>query len=99
VPSRVGDGQELIYVSSGKEVMSVRVHSGAPFSADAPSTLFSLDRIVPEPFTRVPYTMSADAQRFLVGTLVRAPASSPINVMINWTGRVDAGTSFGAAHR
>jgi Tol biopolymer transport system component len=92
------DGQELIYISSGKEVMSVRVHSGGPFSADAPRTLFSLDRIVPEPFTRVPYTMSADAQRFLVGTLVREPASSPINVMINWTSRVDAGTSFGAAH-
>lgn len=85
LPRWRADGQELIYVSAEQHIMSVRVHTGEFFGAEAPHALFSLEHLVPEPFTDTPYAMTADARRFLIGTLVRKPSSSPITVMINWT--------------
>ena len=78
------DGQELVYVSAANDMMAVRVRSEVPFAADPPRQLFSLNHMIPEPFTRMPYAMSAGGQRFLIAALIRESANAPINVIVHW---------------
>jgi len=60
------------------------MNSGADFKPAAPKTLFQT-RVDREPFSRYHYAVSADGQRFLLNSPVEDAASSPINVVINWT--------------
>ena len=78
------DGRELFYISGDKKLMVVDIKPGPPFQAGVPKPLFE---------TRVPtitdfrnhYVVTADGQRFLINSMFEERASTPIDVVKNWT--------------
>jgi hypothetical protein len=84
-----GDEEELFYVDPhGKKLLAVRVKGDAhTFEADVPVALFEVNvgRYIPGLLAGMyHYDVTADGQRFLVNTLVEAPPSPPITVVLNW---------------
>jgi eukaryotic-like serine/threonine-protein kinase len=81
------DGRELFYLEPGNRFMAVSVRSGTGFEAGDPVPLFRSPW--PVGFTLrawyAAYDVSADGQRFLVNAVVEDAASTPINVVLNWT--------------
>ncbi len=78
------DGNELFYLASSNELMSVSIPGGNAFDAGVPKVLF--DTRVPltgNPY-RSNYAVTANGQRFLINTRIE-DAPSPINVILNWT--------------
>jgi Tol biopolymer transport system component len=73
------DGKELFYLSLERRVMSVSVQSDpSTFRASVPRALFD------EPVAGDSYVVSRDGERFLINTVL-PEASSPIQVVLNWT--------------
>ena len=62
--------------------MAVAIQADSTFEAGQPQTLFE-PRIFGVPI--IPYTVSADGQRFLVNSPVEEVSQTPITVVINWT--------------
>jgi Tol biopolymer transport system component/DNA-binding winged helix-turn-helix (wHTH) protein len=83
------DGQELYYVSADHRLMAVSLRAGADLEPDAPRPLFELRRLAPAPSWPTPYAVSADGQRFLVGSVVDEGGGSPITIVLNWTRLLD----------
>ena len=80
------DGKEILYFSPDASIMSVPVEaSGATFAAGVPTRLFEVP-IYPGPAGNITpsWDMTADAQKFLVTTLVGSNTSPPFTVVLNW---------------
>jgi Tol biopolymer transport system component len=75
------NGRELFYLASNRKLMSVAIKSGPAFDFDAPRVLFetSLDLGA----TRQSYSVSRDAQRFLLNQAANSSAAL-LTVVVNW---------------
>jgi len=74
------DGRELFYVAADGQMMAVRV-SGATFGA--PVALFKTRMLTGPLQPGIEYDVTADGQRFLIGTQVGA--TPPVTIILNWT--------------
>ncbi len=94
------DGKELFYVSSSQAIMAVDVTPGASFKAGVPKHVMDAGVFVGLGQATVSgshangfrWDSAAGGQRFLVITTPQGePASSSINVELNWQARLGAG--------
>jgi Tol biopolymer transport system component len=77
-------GTEIMYISRGNEMIATPFQAGA---VGKPQTLFRVGNLLERPFifpSANVYTMTADAQRFLVAVPVADPTTPPISVVLNW---------------
>jgi hypothetical protein len=80
------DGKELFYIAADRKLMAVEVKTEnraghAAFEPGVPKTLFDTGTKFS---TVLPYTVSADGQRFLVITKAGEEKPKPITVVVNW---------------
>lgn len=79
------DGRELFFVSADSMLMSVDVDGrSASFVVGQVQPLFSIR--MRDQTLGIPYSVTADGQRFLVNTPVDRNAATPISLVINWPG-------------
>ena len=80
-----GDGSEIVYVAADGKLMSVAIRFGSDsIDVGAPRLLF--DPQLPQvPFSRYPYDLTRDGQRFLCVSAGRQAPSGPMNVILNST--------------
>jgi hypothetical protein len=77
-------GQELFYLADDGQIMSVPVKtSGAELEYGAPKALFKT-RMLNRYSLLHEYDVTADGQRFLVGTLIGESKAAPPTVVLNW---------------
>lgn len=82
-----GDGREIVYLASGRELMSVPVRSrGGELEFDAPKRLFELTPIVS---AGPVYDITADGSRFIVASRAASQVTPVINVLQNWSRLLD----------
>ena len=85
---RVG-GQELFYVTGDGQMMSVTVKtSGAGIEFGSPRALFKT-RLFGQQSILHEFDVTADGQRFIVGTLIGEPKAPPPTVILNWTAELN----------
>ncbi|HSB09428.1 MAG TPA: protein kinase [Blastocatellia bacterium] len=78
------DGQELFYIAADGQMMAVAVKSGGTaFEAGTPKALFKTRMFKEHNVPAIDYDVTADGQRFLIGTLVGE--ATPVSVILNWT--------------
>jgi Tol biopolymer transport system component len=77
------DGKELIFLSFDQQMMAVDVReSGAGVALGVPHPLFKFNAVSgPEG----PYTMTADAQRFIINRVSNEGSPEPLTLVTNWT--------------
>jgi Tol biopolymer transport system component len=81
------DGRELFYVAADGQMMAVALKpSGATFEFEPPKALFKTRMLTGLIQSGIEYDVTADGQRFLIGTQVGEP--SPVSVILNWTAGV-----------
>ena len=82
------DGRELFYIALDIRLMAVPIRSsGERIDAGEPTALFEarVGDIVPlQSGYNLSYVAAPDGQRFLIGTVIEAPAAAPISVILNW---------------
>jgi Tol biopolymer transport system component len=81
-----GTGSDIVYLAPDGKLMSVPIRCTTDsVEAGTPRPLFDA-ALPPVPFSRYPYDLSPDGQRFLL--LNAAPGRSPgkLQVILNWTG-------------
>ena len=84
-PKWRGNGQQLFYTAEDEQMMSVAVKtSGAEFEYSAPKALFKT-RMLARSRLYHEYDVTADGQRFLIGTLIGESKATPPTVILNWT--------------
>jgi serine/threonine protein kinase len=74
-------GDEIFY-RSGTKLYAVKVTAGTTFDAGLPEPLFD---VRPKGGPETLFTVSNDAQRFLVNNAVKDDTHTPITLMQNWT--------------
>jgi Tol biopolymer transport system component len=80
------DGQELFYVAADGQMIAVPIKtSGATFEQSAPKALFKTRMLTGLVQSGIEYDVTADGQRFLIGTMVGEANASPVSVILNWT--------------
>jgi len=80
------DGKEIFYLAPDGKMMAVPVVVESSFEAGTAAPLFQTRRRERISATDLfSYDVSADGQRFLVNTDVGEVASSPLNLLLNWT--------------
>jgi len=85
-----GDGKELFYLSSDYKMMAAPVSTGPNFDSGKPVALFQTTPRQPVSFNDLfVYDVSRDGQRFLINTVVKEAATSPMSVVLNWPARVN----------
>jgi Tol biopolymer transport system component len=77
-----GDGKEIYYVALDAILMAAPVSAGQTFSVGVPESLFRT-RLRTWTVARQ-YAASRDGQHFLMIYPTHDPASSPMNVLLNW---------------
>ena len=81
-PMWSADGREILYIDSGRNLVSVPVTTGATLEAGLPELLFS------PPFfpvtQRERYAVAKDGQRFLVLSTASGESVRPTTVVLNW---------------
>jgi Tol biopolymer transport system component len=79
------DGREIFYLGPDQTLMSVAVRGEDSFESATPTAIFkaSFPLLIPAYWGN--YVATPDGQRFLVSELVTETASTPINVVLNWT--------------
>jgi len=83
------NGQELFYVAEDGNMMSVPVKtSGAAIEFGAPKALFKT-RLLGQQSILHEFDVTSDGQRFIVGTLIGEPKSSPPTVILNWAAELN----------
>jgi Tol biopolymer transport system component len=77
------NGRELFYIATDGQMMAVALKPGSPtFEYDPPKALFITRMLVTFPQSGTDYDVTADGQRFLIGTIVGEP--TPVSVIVNW---------------
>jgi serine/threonine protein kinase len=80
-----GDGTELFFVSQDGQLMSSSVKTtGTEFEFSTPKALFKT-RMVSWTANGNDLNVSADGQRFLIGTIIGQPTAPAPTVILNWT--------------
>jgi len=83
------DGKELFYRTEDSRMMSVPVlPAGSDFGYGAPTTLFKTPMLYERSFVFRQFDVTADGQRFLVGTLIGESKAAPPTVILNWQAEV-----------
>ena len=83
-PKWRGDGKELFYIADDGQMMSVAVLAGGPeFEYGAAKALFKT-RMQARARLFHEYDVTADGQRFLIGTLIGESKAAPPKVILNW---------------
>ncbi len=77
------NSKEIFYISPDRKMMSVDFHPGST-EQPAPKILFQT-KIMPKIEARNHYVVTGDGQRFLINTPLEEIATSPIEVVLNWT--------------
>jgi hypothetical protein len=76
------DNQELFYVASDGELMSVTIKaSSESLDLGSPRALFSLPAVFNGSYT---YDVAPDGQRFLVSAVSTRRGHEPLSVIVNW---------------
>jgi hypothetical protein len=71
-------------------MMAAPVSTGPNFDSGQPVALFQITPRQPVPFNDLfVYDVSRDGQRFLINTVVKEAATSPMSVVLNWPARVN----------
>ena len=80
------DGKELFYLSPERQIVSVRIDSGAELKVGTPRPLFdaAVSSLTSPAYTRNQYLVTGDGQRFLMTVPVRGASLSEITVVVNW---------------
>ena len=82
-PNWRGDGQELFYVAEDGQMISVAVKTiGAEFEYSTPKALFKTRMLG---MSSDEYDVTADGQRFLIGTMIGESTATPPTLVLNWT--------------
>lgn len=82
-----GDGREIVYLASGRELMSVTVRSSSgELLLDTPKRLFELTPIVS---AGPVYDITADGTRFIVASRATAQVTPMVTVLQNWMRLLD----------
>jgi eukaryotic-like serine/threonine-protein kinase len=86
-PSWRRDGKELFYLAADKKLMAVEVKTdSASFDAGIPKPLFAT-RVTGLADSRNHYVVTPGGRQFLINNVIEEATASPINVVVNWTGR------------
>jgi eukaryotic-like serine/threonine-protein kinase len=80
-----GDSKEIFYLGPDQTLMGVGVQAGDSFESGTPAPLVKAGFPMLIPAYWGNYCPTSDGQRFLVSELVTETASTPINVVLNWT--------------
>jgi serine/threonine protein kinase len=78
------DGRELFYIGPDRKLMVVEVKLGPQFQAGVPKPLFDTRVLTVSDF-RNHYVVTADGQRFLINSITQERATTPIDIVKNWT--------------
>ncbi len=83
------DGRELFYVAADGQMMAVALKpSGATFEFETPKALFKTRMLTGLLQSGIEYDVTADGQRFLIGTMVGEANATPVSVILNWMAEV-----------
>jgi Tol biopolymer transport system component len=78
------DGQELFYIAADGQMMVVGAKiSGTIFEPSPPNPLFKTQMLATPVQSNSDYDVTADGQRFLIGTMVGV--ATPVSIILNWT--------------
>jgi Tol biopolymer transport system component len=81
-----GDGKELYYLSADGKVMAVDVTGSTVFQTGTPKALFQAPPNPSQLAVNMPaWDVTADGSRFLIPAPIAESASSPFEVILNWT--------------
>ena len=85
-PQWRGDGNELFYLSSDRNLMSVAMHVGLTLEPSVPTPLFEtrMATVLNPSYTRNQYVPSADGNRFLINQPASGASAPAITVVVNW---------------
>ena len=81
--------KEIFYITPEGHLMAVPIRfpsNSQIVEADAPTLLFPTDMGAVAGGSSHQYDVAPDGQRFLKNTLIEAPSSSPITMILNWSG-------------
>lgn len=79
------DGKEMFYRTVDGKMMAVPVKTTGGFEAVVPRMLFQSTADPLYPNLGIPYSVTADGQRFLINVAADDSRASPITVITNWT--------------
>jgi Tol biopolymer transport system component len=80
-----GDGSDIVYLAPDGRLMSTPIRFTAnSIEAGAPRALFEAG-LPSSPFTRYPYDLSPDGQRFLLLNAARGRSPGHLSLLLNWT--------------
>lgn len=83
-PKWRGDGQELFYIAEDGQLMSVAVKTGGAEFEYSPAKAWFKTRMQARSRLFHEYDVTADGQRFLIGTLIGESKAAPPTVILNW---------------
>jgi Tol biopolymer transport system component len=82
-PQWSGDGHEIFYLSSEREMMAVSVRTGSTFEPNVPQVLFPT-QIVQIETPRRHYAVTSDGQTFILCTRTSSLSLPSTTVVVNW---------------
>jgi Tol biopolymer transport system component len=82
-PQWSGDGHEIFYLSSEREMMAVSVRTGSTFEPNVPQVLFPT-QIVQIETPRRHYAVTRDGQTFILCTRTSSLSLPSTTVVVNW---------------
>jgi hypothetical protein len=81
-----GNGSDIVYLAPDGKLMSAAIHfTSESVEAGTPRALFEA-ALPAVPFSRYPYDLSPDGQRFLLLNAARERAPGSLSLLLNWTG-------------
>jgi hypothetical protein len=83
-PSWRADGRELFYLAPDGGIMSVEMNLSPTIAAGRPNEVFRAHFPGDQRRRGSTYAVTADGHRFLIPTLIDAPAQSSLTVILNW---------------
>jgi hypothetical protein len=81
------DGRELFYLDGTRRLMSVPIEvEGSNFKPGVPKALFDSHAALTGGLGNifVPYTVTKDGQRFVVGAAIKDTEVVPMTIVVNW---------------
>jgi serine/threonine protein kinase len=83
-----GDGKELIYLAPDGKIMASLITTSSNFDPGTPAPLFQANPVETVATSElVTYSITKDAQRFVVNTQIKT-AAQPMSVVLNWNARL-----------
>jgi roadblock/LC7 domain-containing protein len=86
-PAWSADGNEILYIDSGRNLVSVPVSTGATLEAGLPEVLF--DPPIFPVTQRERYVVTRDGQKFLILSTTSGVSVRPTTVVLNWNAELE----------